>query len=175
MRHSRVTEHATHVRPLIRSNSDEKREFVSARLRSTRVAAPRDWCLMRLFDFARRWCAINQQENINAESRGVATAFRRWSNGGSTREDPSTFHLRVERIFGRLLARRIVNRWAVVGNNNMTDIFDLMPFRLRSAWVSVWIALNTYHTLNSDEGVENQVQERALKWKLWRRRVFVCA
>lgn len=29
MRRSRVTEQATHVRPLIRSNSDEKREFVS--------------------------------------------------------------------------------------------------------------------------------------------------
>lgn len=49
MRRSRVTEHATHVR-LIRSNSDEKREFVSrpgaaaARTASlhTRVPATRD-------------------------------------------------------------------------------------------------------------------------------------
>jgi len=32
----------------------------------TRVAAPHDWCLMRLFDFACRWCTINQQENINS-------------------------------------------------------------------------------------------------------------
>jgi len=43
----------------------------SARAVYVRVAAPHDWCLARLFDFARRWCTINQQENINSASRRV--------------------------------------------------------------------------------------------------------
>jgi len=45
--------------------------LVAPRAVYVRVAAPHDWCLARLFDFARRWCTINQQENINSASRRV--------------------------------------------------------------------------------------------------------
>lgn len=66
----RVTERTTHMRPLIRSYSDEKWKFVSLlRERSLHMLVVSlrsiDVVVLHLFDFAHRWCIINQRQNTN--------------------------------------------------------------------------------------------------------------